>query len=237
VIRKLIRRDHLIKLVMLIPFAISIALYSVIGKLLFVDFKNYGINYLETHFAPGGAASGLGTIMTALVVLLLTLILFVLVNSTFILIVSLFSSPFNDIISERCERQLTSTSPRADGPHGIGHFFIHLFKVIVNEIKKISLILLLMMAAFLLGLIPLFLPFALLCSSLLVAMQFLDYNWSRHNYRYVDCLKDLRKNIVTYFIAGAIFLLFLSLPYISVFFLPFGVVYFSVLWQQLRKFQ
>ena len=78
-------------------------------------------------------------------------------------------------------------------------------------------------------------PISILIFSILMAVGFLDYSWSRKDLKFKDCLKDLKGSIFIYTLSGGMFLLLVTVPIVNLFVLPFGVVYFTVLFTMNSK--
>ena len=61
-----------------------------------------------------------------------------------------------------------------------------------------TLILFFTLMAFSLNLFAITAPLGIFLSALIVAVQFLDYSWSRHNYGIITILSEIKNNIMTY---------------------------------------
>ncbi|PIK14588.1 EI24 domain-containing protein [Halobacteriovorax sp. JY17] len=216
----LLKEDKVILLLSMIPVLIGIIAYYYIGNLFYVDFLDWGKNLVAEKISSSEWLSYISWIFTAI----LTVILYFLVSWTFVLFVSIISSPFNDIISGRVEKRLLGEpSPDFD----TDKFFKRMLKVLANEAKKILFILLLSILAFILGLF--FPPVSFAISALLLAVSFLDYSWSRKNLSFSDCVGSLRRSFLTYLFTGCVFMALISMPILNLFILPFAVIYYSVL--------
>ena len=104
---------------------------------------------------------------------------------------------------------------------------IPLFK---NEIKKLIFIVLVAGMAFLLNLFPMFYPVGIFLVATLLAVQFVDYSWSRHEMHFGECLKDVMGNIIPYSMGGFIFLMMVAIPVVNAFVPAMATSYFTVLW-------
>jgi CysZ protein len=215
------KEDKLIILLSLVPIIVGLGFYYYLGNLFYVDLLGYGNSYLESNVTNNNVGGVLSWILTGL----LTIVLFFLVNWTFVLFVSIVASPFNDLISGRVERVIKGTiSDSLDSER----FFKKFFKTILNEAKKISLIIVLSIIAFIIGMF--FPPLAFVISALLLAISFLDYSWSRKELSFGECVSNLRGSFFSYLITGSAFMALISIPIVNLLVLPYAVVYYSVLY-------
>ena len=216
----LLKEDKVILLLSMIPVLIGIIAYYYIGNLFYVDFLEWGKSLVAEKVNNSEWLSYVSWIFTAI----LTVILYFLVSWTFVLFVSIVSSPFNDIISGRVEKRLLGEpSPDFD----TDKFFKRMLKVLANEAKKISFIILLSILSFVIGLF--FPPVSFGISALLLAVSFLDYAWARKNLSFSACVGSLRRSFLTYLFTGCVFMALISMPILNLFILPFAVIYYSVL--------
>jgi len=61
-----------------------------------------------------------------------------------------------------------------------------------------------------------------------VAINFLDYKWSRHDLSFGDCITEFKNNFLNFTLAGLIVVGLLSIPGINIISLPVLVVVFSL---------
>ena len=163
-----------------------------------------------------------------------SIIFIFLVNWTFVLVVSVISSPFNDFISERVEKIKTESSDNS--LNSLQNLLKDVFKTLFYEIKKVLFILFISLFVVLIDLfIPLLAPIGLFLSSLLMSSQLLDYSWSRHQYSLKECLTKLKSEWLIYSLSGFIFMILFSIPIFNLIFLPIGVVYYTLLFCEGRK--
>jgi CysZ protein len=221
-------KDKLILLLSIVPPAVGIILYYYIGTLFFTDLSQY----LETTIR--GYINVESTYIKFILTAILAIILFFLVNWTFVLIVTLVASPFNDVISARTEKNvLNQTQIKLN--ETFGKMFSALIFTLVNESKKILFILSLTLLGLGLSFIPFLVPVSMIISALLLAVGFLDYNWSRHNLKHTDCVKNVTSNFLPYLLSGLFFMAVFSIPIINLFFISYGTVYYAALWTRLTK--
>ena len=213
--------DKVIFLLACIPFLVGVTLYYFLGEQIYHFVMVYGREYV-------GNFSGLNTndsfLATVFFVFFMVIFIF-LVNWTFVMVVLILSSPFNDLISSRVERKYTELTCSDQGS-----FFKNIFKIIWNECKKVIVIFILTWASVGLSFIPVLAPLHFIISSFLMSVQFIDYSWSRHDWGVGKCMKDSLKHIFSYTISGALFMFLITIPFVHLIMTPVAVVYFTLLW-------
>lgn len=208
-----------------IPIIIGLILYIFAG----VQFYSFAANYGEEMVSNYISSGTFGSIVGFLLKTLITILIFFFVNWTFVMVVTVFAGPFNDILSSRIEKQIKNEQlwNLSESLKLVGsNFFSNLF----NEIKKITFIVLVGIFAFILGYIPFFTPISIFLAVLLLAIGFLDYSWSRHSVSFRSCIADVRNNLVKYSIGGGIFFLLVSVPVLNLIVPPLATSYFTLLW-------
>ncbi|MFZ8934593.1 MAG: EI24 domain-containing protein [Bacteriovoracaceae bacterium] len=224
----LLRKDRIVMLYGLIPLVIGLVLFYFLGNYLYTDLLEIGKSYIEQNIQSSGWASAFYYFIFGI----LTVLFFFMINWGFVLIVSFIASPFNDLLSSRVEKIISEkelTGLGKDFERIIGRFFF----TIINEFKKISFIVLLTLMSFLLGIVPLVGPvLSTVIASALIAIQFLDYSWSRHDLSLKQCVSDLKSTPFIYMVSGFLFVFLLSIPIVNIFCLPLAVVYFTVHFSQ-----
>ena len=217
-------RDKVLIFLAMIPVIIGVALYSLVGTWMYTDLLAKGEVWVKSMVSDGT----LGNFLYAVLVTLVTVGLYFLISWTFVLVVSVLSSPFNEVMSARVERLIIDETPE-----GIGESFGHMFKkilfIIANEFKKVLIIAVFSLVAFIFSFFPIFFPISVFISALLLAAQFLDYGWSRHDVKMGACVGEVRQNILGYGLSGVGFLFVITIPVINLLVLPFAVVYYSAL--------
>lgn len=218
------RKDKWIVIFSMVPLLIGGLLYTWLGSWLYTDLLNMGRAQIEQYVSSGGWSQFFFWLLAGI----LTIGFYFLLSWTFVLVVSGLASPFNDIISNRVERAL-----KGETPQEVRESFRRLMKrlghTLINELKKISFILILNILAFALSFVAILAPVSVLISALLMAVGFLDYSWSRKEFTFGECLKDIRTSFFSYGLMGGAFLVLITIPVVNLFALPFGVVYFTVL--------
>lgn len=208
-----------------IPVLIGVGIYYFLGSWFYGTVMNKGQDLISSYVSDGS----LGTIIGYILAAVISVLLFLLVNWTFVLTISIIASPFNDMLSSRIEK-----SHKGEETEGISETFSNIFSkilyVITNEIKKISFIFIMSVIAFIIGYIPLLMPISLFVTVVLLAVSFIDYSWSRHDIKFSSCINDLRKNILGYGLGGAFFFVLVSVPIINLIVSPLATSYFTLLW-------
>ena len=212
------------------PIVIGTLIYLVFGNYIYGDLLDAGKSYIKERFSSGG----LGEFLIWILIGLLTVAFYFVLSYTFVLVVSIFASPFNDLISSRVEHLLVEQKP-VDITISFNRMMKSLMFTVINELKKIILILILNIIAFAMSFFGILAPISILIFSILMAVGFLDYSWSRKDLKFKDCLKDLKGSIFIYTLSGGMFLLLVTVPIVNLFVLPFGVVYFTVLFTMNSK--
>jgi CysZ protein len=216
----LFRRDKWLIILGMIPILIGFGVYYAIGAWVYGDIFPMGEAFLRGKISGERWLSLLSTLFAVV----LTIGFYLLLSWTFILLISLIACPFNDLMSSRVEKLMLSGKPAPMG-ESINTAFRKIAFTIINELKKLTLVLTLSVFGLILSFfIP---PLSLFLSCILVAVSFVDYNWGRNDMRIPACLKSYKKGMLTYTMAGGLFLLLISIPIINVFMIPLGVVYFA----------
>ncbi|MCT4643283.1 MAG: EI24 domain-containing protein [Bacteriovoracaceae bacterium] len=209
----------------IIPIILGGFLYYKFGSWFYSTIMDYGQNLINDYVSQGT----MGSIVYYILATLVTVLLFLLVNWTFVLSVSVIASPFNDMLSSRIEKQLQGKELE-----GVSDTFKQLIlksiKTILNEVKKISFILTLSIIAFVLGYFPILAPISILINVILLSVSFIDYSWSRNDISFKECRKDIRKNILGYSISGGFFFVLVSIPLVNLVVPPLATSFYTVLW-------
>ncbi len=221
---KMFKEDKWISILSLVPVIVGATIYYFLGSYIYGDVLNMGKAWIETSVNSNGWGSFLYYIMIGI----LTIGFYFLLSWSFVLVVSGIASPFNDIVSRRVEKVLAGEIPESISA-SLTRMSARFLGTIVNELKKIAFIVTLSLLALVVSFIPMLAPIGVVISAVLLAVGFLDYSWSRHSMHFRDCLNDVRKHLFSYGIMGGVFLALISIPILNLFLLPFGVVYFTVL--------
>lgn len=210
-----------------IPVIMGILLYYFLGAWVYGSVMDQGHMLIKEYVSEGT----MGQIVYYIVAAILTIMLYFLVNWTFILVVSAIASPFNDMLSTRIEKRLEGKTP-----DNLQKTFSEMIKrmagTLLNEAKKISFVIFLSVLALVLGFFPILTPLSVFLSILLLSIQFLDYSWARHNIKFGSCFGDIRRHVVGYALGGAFFFIIVSIPVINLVVAPLATSYFTILWMK-----
>jgi len=221
---QLLFKDKVVLTFSLVPIFVGLILYYFLGAWIFQDVLGQGKEFISNYIS----SDGLGNFLYWFIVTILSAGLFLLVNYTFVLSVSLIASPFNDLISGRIERVVRGQSTKSL-PESFSLTMKRMPKVFLNEFKKLTFIGILTIIGLSLSFFPVLAPLSIIISCLLLSASFLDYSWSRHDLAFRSCFNDIRKSFISYGVSGGIFLLLFSIPLVNIFVLPYAVIYFTVL--------
>ncbi|MGK0367565.1 MAG: CysZ protein [Thermoproteota archaeon] len=213
-----------------IPVAIGVALYLFLGKWMYGSVLTSGQEMIKSKISEGTLGSALYWIIAAV----MTVILFFIINWTFVLIVSVIASPFNDLISSRIEKLMNGETPE-DLSSGFTTMLKNLSSTLWNESKKLILILILTAVAFGISFIPLLVPVSIALSAILLSVQFLDYSWARHQMTVSECFGNVTTNLVTYLLMGGLFMICVSIPVINLVIPALATSYYTVYFVNKRK--
>ncbi len=224
------KNDKWIVLLSFVPVLVGAALYYWLGAWMYGDVLAWGNEWVKTAIT----SDSWGNVITWIVGIIMTVVLYFVISWTFVLVISIIASPFNDVISSRVERAILGKSEEKVA-ESFAQMFARIFRILWNESKKILFIISLSMIGFLLSLIPFLVPVSIIVSATLLAIGFLDYSWSRHDMKFRECLADMRASFTSYVLGGVVFLFLIAVPLLNLFLLPYAVVYFTVLYADGRK--
>ncbi len=227
---RLITRDPVNLFLAVVPTVMALFLYLFLVTWIFHR-ADYFTVMLMDYLPSKDVAGVLGIILTGILILFV----FLLMSWTFVIVVGLIASPFNSMLSSRIETMLAGKPVTEDRKKTISAMAIGLGVTFKNEIKKLVFIALVAAFAFVLNLFPIFYPVGIFLVSILFAIQFIDYSWSRHNLRAHQCIGDVAQNIIPYSASGFLFLLLVTIPIINAFVPALATSYFTVLWLKRQK--
>ncbi len=222
---KLITHNPVNLFLAIIPTAIAFGIYLLMIFWAFTSLDTL-TSYMQGIFPSAETAGVVGKILTGILILLI----FLLMSWTFVIVVGFLASPFNSMLSSRIEAMLLGKSASDDRKSTIRDIIRTLGATFQNEMKKVVFIALVAGCTLVLNFFPLFYPVGLFFVALLLAIQFIDYSWSRHDYPFGECLKDLVRNIIPYSLSGFFFLLLITIPIINAFIPALATSYFTILW-------
>lgn len=222
---KMLFKDKVLFVFFSLPILIGVILYYFLGSAIYDFGMNQGKGLIQNYIENSTAS----VFLTYTVQIILYIVLFFIINWTFVLIISVIASPFNDMISSRIEKIINGQPLPSLGP-AFNSIFKDIFFTIFNEIRKLSVIFLVTIFALVLNFIPLLTPISLFLTVLLVAVAYLDYSWSRHNMILKACLKDVSGNFLTYAVGGAFFFFLISIPVLNLLVPSWATSYFTMVW-------
>ncbi len=185
------------------------------------------VSWFRGYAYTADSATWLAKVLTAILIVFL----FFLMSWTFVVIVGIIAAPFNSLLSSRIETKLVQKIYMDEDQHkAIQQVKSNMIRTFKNEFKKLFFIVLVAGMAFLLNLFPMFYPVGIFLIATLLAVQFVDYSWSRHDMHFGECLKDVMVNIIPYSMGGFIFLMMVAIPVVNAFVPAMATSYFTVLW-------
>jgi CysZ protein len=227
---RLITRDPVNLFLAVIPTAMALFLYLLIIVYIFQRADYFSV--LVMDYMPSAETAGIvGIILTGILILFV----FLVMSWTFVILVGLIAAPFNSMLSSRIETMLAGKPVTEDRKKTLAAMAVGIGVTFKNEIKKLVFIALVAAFAFVLNLFPLFYPVGLFLVSILFAVQFVDYSWSRHDLGAGACMGDVLRNIIPYSLSGFLFLLLVTIPIINAFVPALATSYFTVLWLKRQK--
>lgn len=218
----LFKRDRGLLLLGLVPLIIGVVVYSFIGKLIYVDFLAYLNSSLEGQIGSEGWFEVVKVVLTAL----LTLLFYFLISWTFISVVGIFACPFNDLMAGRVEKLYLGQKTSEAGA-SLKRMLSQLLYTVFNELRKVFFVMTLTIIGILLSFV--FPPIGVVFSSILIAVSFIDYSWGQHDLNVRSCFKSYKRGFWIYTLSGVFFMFWVAVPVLNLLALPFGVVYFSLL--------
>lgn len=221
----LIVKDKVSLALALIPIVIGIIFFVFVGVGMFSSIHTLGSEYIADYLGTGT----FGEIAKWIVSIILSVLLYFIINFTFVLLISIIASPFNDLLSSRIEKQMLGEELPSFSDSMKGSMS-NLVKTIITESKKVTIILGISVMAALVGFIPFLSPISILLSAIVLSTEFIDFSWSRHNMEFKECRTEYRKNIFSYAFGGLFFMLLVSIPLINIIVPSYGTSYFTVLW-------
>lgn len=222
---QMITKDKANFILAMIPVLIGLLIFIFFGKWIYTELATEGQKLIESYISEGV----MGSIVYWLVSIILTVILYFIINFTFVLIVSLIASPFNDLLSSRIEKKYHHEKTPTFS-ESLTFLSGKLVATLFNEVKKISMIVVLSMIAFILSYIPILTPLSIFINALLLAVGFVDYTWARKNLTFGACFSDLRKNLFGYGFSGGFFFIIVSIPIINLIVPPLATSYYTLFW-------
>lgn len=224
---KMILKDPVNLFLSMFPTVIALTIYLLTGTLIIRRFDNF-VSMIRGYVYSPEQANILAYILTAILIIFV----FFVMSWTFVVVVGIIAAPFNSMLSSRIEKKLVQHIEGPDKKETMQRIGQGLGQTFKNELKKLIFIALVAGVAFLLNLFPLFYPVGIFLVATLLAVQFIDYSWSRHDMDFGACVKDVTLNIIPYSVSGFFFLLLVTVPIINAFIPALATSYYTVLWLQ-----
>jgi CysZ protein len=225
-----ILKDKINLLFTMIPLSIGSIIYFLMGKWMYGSVLGKGREIIQEKISQGG----LGDFLYYIIMAIMTVVLFFVINWTFVLVVSIISSPFNDLISSRIEKIEKGEIPETLA-QGFSKMFAKILFTILNETKKVIVIGFFTLFAIVLSFFPVLMPVSFIISAMLLSAQFVDYSWSRHDMKLGACFNDIRRNFFPYLAVGSIFILMVSIPIVNLVVPPLATSFYTILWIKRQK--
>ncbi|MFZ4713971.1 MAG: EI24 domain-containing protein [Bacteriovoracaceae bacterium] len=205
----------------IIPFILGVILYIAFGAWMFSMLQLFSQDILKLNFMN----SWISGITFTTISILVAVAVYFLFNWLFLLCVFFLSYPFHRMISQNTLAELgivetTRSTFSLDNLRG--------------EVMKVLLNFVLALVVFSCASVPVFSLLAVAASAILVSIQFIDYNWSKRNFLFKDCLADLKLYFKNYLGMGLISLFIMAIPLINVMFMPVLVSVFTTLFYKQR---
>jgi CysZ protein len=219
-----ILRDPINLLLALIPTLLALAIYGFAIAAIFRNSDYLGL-VVQDYLPDPNIAGWVGKLITALFVLFV----FLIMSWTFVIVVGIISAPFNSMLSSRIETLLVGKTLEHNKSSTFKEMIHGITRTFKDEFQKLFFVVLLTCLALLLNLFPLFYPVGVFLLSLLIAVQFVDYSWSRANLGFGGCVQDVIKNLLPYAAGGFFFLILMTVPLINSLVPSLATGYFTVL--------
>ena len=212
---KMIKEDKILLLLSLIPIVMGVGVYVALGSWLYTSFIPTGVEWVQDKIS----LEWLGAFFSWIIKGLFFVLFGGLANYTFVLVISLFASPFNDMIVDRVLKKQQGEDPSLE--LSFKETIKRLPKTLVNELKKVSLIVVLSVVSLVLSFVPFLAVVSFFIQIILLSVTFIDYYWSRKNLSVRECIGDYKSNFIFNFLSGLLFFGLLLIP-------GGGALFFSV---------
>jgi CysZ protein len=227
---RMIVRNPVNLILALIPTMIALAIYVFTIVTIFQN-ADYFAEIARNYFPDRQTAGWVGKLLTAIFIVFV----FLIMSWTYVLVVGIIAAPFNSLLSSRIEALLTGKPLEDHSKKSFSEKLSALGRIFIDEFQKLIFIVFLTIIAMLLNLFPLFYPLGIFILALLIAVQFVDYSWSRHDLRFRECARDVLNNTLPYAGSGFLFLILITVPIINSLVPALATSYFTVLWLNRQK--
>lgn len=146
--------------------------------------------------------------------------------------VNILAAPFNGLLAERVEAELTGEC--IDEPFSVKQVTRLMIDSILRELQKIGYFLPRMLALFILSFIPVINVVSpvlwLLFGAWVLAIQYLDYAFDNNKVSFKDMRLGLREKPLLCWSFGLIVMVLLPIPLVNLIVMPLAVVAATILW-------
>lgn len=204
-----------------IPFVINVVVFC--GSV-YWGFDLFG-DFVGQYFAPYD--TWYWQVVAAAVKLLAALITLVVVFFTFTVVGNLIAAPFNDLLSEKTEALLTG---RLNGePFSLRQFGVDLWRVMKDEVRKMSIFILLMILILAFNFLPgIGSAFYAVCSIVLTVffliVEYTGYVFSRKHLGFTEQRHFIYSNKMSTLGFGLAVMCMLFIPFVQFLTIPIAVV-------------
>ena len=225
-VRFLAKKPGLLKY-LAIPFFINLLVFS-----LSVYFGLDIFNGLLDAYAPG-TETWYGVILYYLAWMVALLLTVVVVFFSFTVIGNLIASPFNELLSERCEELLSGSL--SEQSFSLQRFWLDAKHALLVEVKKLSLFIIGMLLLLAINLIPgfgsaVYAVLAPLFTLVFLVVEYLAFVLMRKKLDFADQRRYIFKHPVLMAGFGSGVFCLLAIPFAQFFCIPLAVVGATLLW-------
>lgn len=204
-----------------IPLVINVIVFSAAIYWGFDLFANLTEHYLVAHDA------WYWQILAAVVKFVAALITLVVVFFAFTVVGNLIAAPFNDVLSERTEQLMTGHL--INEPFVLGQFVKDVWRVVLDEVRKMSVFVVLMLVALLFNFLPGVgsLIYAVLSVGLtlyFLIIEYTGYVFSRKHMGFRDQRKFITQNRLGSLGFAVAVMCMLFIPFVQFLTIPIAVV-------------
>lgn len=218
--RLLLRYPSLLRYVV-IPFIINALVFS---GALYLGYAFFTGTVLP--MVPAGDA-WYWAILTYLLMAVALVVTAVIVFFSFTVVGNLIASPFNDLLSERAEQRLAGRLK--EEPFSLRQFWRDARRVLIEEVKKMSIFVLLMLLLLPLNLLPgvgqaIYSVLATLVTLFFLVVEYLGYIMSRKRLGFARQRQFIRQRLFASLGFGTGVFCMLAIPFLQLLCIPFAVL-------------
>lgn len=199
---------------------------TVVLTLLLVFGFNYLFDEFTAFFPELQSDTWYWVIVRYIWFIVITVLLFISFGYLFLSVAKILAAPFNDLLSEKIE---IMHNPNYKEPESA---FFHLAKTLIptllEELRKITIIITAYLLLYFLTLLPLLqviaVPAIVVYSMLVISIDFCDYTFARHQMTYKEKLAFIKKHTFEMLGFGAAAYLFLFIPFVNLLIIQVAVI-------------